>query len=88
MNFAIQRQKWRMGVIYPSYLILQEKVKKEIEKKNLSNIYLNLLELSVRPDLIHKLVPTHYREKLMQSGIDINNFTAIPLKDLRLSLLD
>ncbi|CEG65745.1 Putative Pkinase-domain-containing protein [Rhizopus microsporus] len=45
-------------------------------------------ELSVRPDLIHKLVPAHCKENLLQSGIDIDNFIPIPLKDLRLNIVD
>ncbi|KAI8349469.1 kinase-like domain-containing protein [Choanephora cucurbitarum] len=46
-------------------------------------------ELSIRPDLIHKLVPPHYADTLEKTtGIDINQFTPIPLSDLRLNSLD
>jgi glycogen synthase kinase 3 beta len=53
-------------------------------------LYINLpVELSIRPDLLHKLVPAHYIDKLQQSsGIDIDNFKPIPVKDLRLTSLD
>ncbi|KAI8976091.1 kinase-like domain-containing protein [Pilobolus umbonatus] len=37
-------------------------------------------ELSIRPDLLHKLVPPHCHEKLLRSGIDVNNFNPIPLE--------
>ncbi|KAG2219632.1 hypothetical protein INT45_012333 [Circinella minor] len=45
-------------------------------------------ELSIRPDLIRKLVPPHYHEKLLFQGIDVNNFQPIPLDKLRLPSLD
>ena len=43
-------------------------------------------ELSVRPDLIHKLVPPHCEEGLRLRSIDINNFKPIPLEQLRITL--
>lgn len=43
-------------------------------------------ELSVRPDLIHKLVPPHHEETLRLRSIDINNFKPIPLEQLRITL--
>jgi glycogen synthase kinase 3 beta len=43
-------------------------------------------ELSVRPDLIHKLVPPHCEEALRLRSIDINNFKPIPLEQLRITL--
>lgn len=43
-------------------------------------------ELSVRPDLIHKLVPGHAEEALKQRGIDVHDFKPIPLESLRVSL--
>lgn len=43
-------------------------------------------ELSVRPDLIHKLVPSHAESALQAKGIDVNNFDPIPLSSLRASL--
>ncbi|KAI8866905.1 Pkinase-domain-containing protein [Ramicandelaber brevisporus] len=36
------------------------------------------LELSIRPDLIHTLVPTHARQALLDRGIDVLNFVPIP----------
>ncbi|CAO1627592.1 unnamed protein product [Sympodiomycopsis kandeliae] len=43
-------------------------------------------ELSIRPDLIHKLVPEHARADLLARGIDVNNFEPVPLESLRVSL--
>ncbi|KAK4521245.1 uncharacterized protein ATC70_013190 [Mucor velutinosus] len=46
-------------------------------------------ELSIRPDLIQKLVPSHYIDSLQQkSGIDIYHFDPIPVEDLRLTNVD
>ncbi|KAI8141831.1 kinase-like domain-containing protein [Fennellomyces sp. T-0311] len=45
-------------------------------------------ELSIRPDLIHKLVPSHCHEKLFLRGIDVHNFQPIPLEKMRLFSLD
>jgi glycogen synthase kinase 3 beta len=45
-----------------------------------------IAELSVRPDLIHKLVPPHCEEGLRLRSIDINNFKPIPLEQLRITL--
>ncbi|KAG0178425.1 regulator of ime2 [Apophysomyces sp. BC1021] len=44
-------------------------------------------ELSIRPDLIHKLVPQHCYEELQFRGIDIHHFVPIPLDNLRVSSL-
>ncbi|KAK4054557.1 glycogen synthase kinase 3 [Microbotryomycetes sp. JL201] len=43
-------------------------------------------ELSVRPDLIHKLVPQHAEAALLARGIDVHNFTPIPLEQMRITL--
>lgn len=43
-------------------------------------------ELSVRPDLIPKLVPVHAEATLREQGIDVHNFEPIPLESLRVSL--
>ncbi|SCV72141.1 BQ2448_4835 [Microbotryum intermedium] len=43
-------------------------------------------ELSIRPDLIHRLVPPHCEAELQSRGIDINNFEPIPLADMRITL--
>lgn len=43
-------------------------------------------ELSVRPDLMHKLVPEFARADLLARGIDVNNFEPIPLESMRVSL--
>lgn len=48
-----------------------------------------MIELSIRPDLIHKLVPNHCADKIQrQHSIDLNHFTPIPIQDLRLTSLD
>lgn len=43
-------------------------------------------ELSVRPDLIPKLVPEFARSELLSKGVDVNNFEPIPLESMRVSL--
>ncbi|KAM0753161.1 Pkinase-domain-containing protein [Meredithblackwellia eburnea MCA 4105] len=43
-------------------------------------------ELSIRPDLIRQLVPSHAEADLLARGIDINNFEPIPLADMRITL--
>ena len=43
-------------------------------------------ELSMRPDLIRQLVPTHAEPALLAQGIDIEGFVPIPLEQLRISL--
>jgi glycogen synthase kinase 3 beta len=45
-----------------------------------------VVELSVRPDLIPKLVPPHFEEALRLRSIDIHNFKPIPLEQLRITL--
>lgn len=41
-------------------------------------------ELSIRPDLIPKLVPAHKEPELRARGIDINNFEPVPLEHVSL----
>lgn len=43
-------------------------------------------ELSTRPDLIRRLVPSHAEADLRARGIDIDDFVPIPLEQLRISL--
>ena len=43
-------------------------------------------ELSVRPDLIKRLVPSRVEGSLRQQGIDVNHFDPIPLESLRVKL--
>ncbi|OCH95242.1 Pkinase-domain-containing protein [Obba rivulosa] len=43
-------------------------------------------ELSVRPDLISRLVPRHCEKELGSRSIDVNHFVPIPLEQLRISL--
>jgi glycogen synthase kinase 3 beta len=43
-------------------------------------------ELSIRPDLIPKLVPAHAEAGLQARGIDIRNFTPIPAEEMRITL--
>jgi len=43
-------------------------------------------ELSTRPDLLRKLVPTFAEATLREEGIDVDNFDPIPLEQLRISL--
>ena len=43
-------------------------------------------ELSIRPDLMSKLVPQHAEEALRTRGVDVRNFTPIPAEEMRISL--
>lgn len=43
-------------------------------------------ELSVRPDLISRLVPKRAEAALLQRGIDVHNFEPVPAESLRVSL--
>ncbi|KAG1009118.1 hypothetical protein G6F27_005866 [Rhizopus arrhizus] len=42
-------------------------------------------ELSIRPDLIRRLVPPHAERELLSRGIDIHNFDPIPLEQMKIS---
>lgn len=43
-------------------------------------------ELSVRPDLIRRLVPPYCEPELASRSIDLENFVPIPLEQMKLSL--
>jgi len=43
-------------------------------------------ELSIRPDLNRQLVPAWTQPALLSRGIDLNNFTPIPLDQMRITL--
>ncbi|CAD6885723.1 unnamed protein product [Tilletia laevis] len=43
-------------------------------------------ELSIRPDLISRLVPAQAEAELLSRGIDVHNFEPIPLESLRVTL--
>jgi len=43
-------------------------------------------ELSIRPDLIHTLVPQHAEAALLERGIDVNNFEPLSLESMRITL--
>lgn len=45
-----------------------------------------LSELSIRPDLISKLVPPQAEAELMERGIDVHNFEPVSLESLRVTL--
>lgn len=45
-----------------------------------------LTELSIRPDLNRQLVPAWTQPALLSRGIDLNNFTPIPLEQMRITL--
>ena len=67
--------------------ILREKVRKLTDVVSWMVLTCSAVaELSVRPDLIHKLVPPHCEETLRLRSVDINNFKPIPLEQLRITL--
>ncbi len=43
-------------------------------------------ELSVRPDLIRQLVPSHTEAELASRQIHLDSFVPIPLEQLRITL--
>lgn len=43
-------------------------------------------ELSIRPDLVHQLVPSWCEPEILSRGLDVNNFQPIPLEDMRVTL--
>jgi glycogen synthase kinase 3 beta len=43
-------------------------------------------ELSVRPDLIRRLVPPHCEPELASRSIVLDNFVPIPLEQMKLTL--
>jgi len=43
-------------------------------------------ELSIRPDLIHKLVPQNQEAKLLERGIDVNNFQPLSAESMLVTL--
>ena len=43
-------------------------------------------ELSVRPDLMRQLVPSHTEAELASRGIHLDSFVPIPLEELRITL--
>jgi glycogen synthase kinase 3 beta len=47
---------------------------------------MNLIELSIRPDLISLLVPQHAEAELRSRGIDVHNFEPVQLSAARISL--
>lgn len=51
-----------------------------------SRSVLRLTELSVRPDLIRTLVPTHCESELASRSIHLDNFQPIPLEQMRITL--
>lgn len=68
---------------YHPFLTLQEKV--YIKYRAYCAVTHVHLELSIRPDLIRRLVPPHAEQELLLRGIDIYNFTPIPLDQMKIS---
>lgn len=48
-------------------------------------ILIILSELSIRPDLIRRLVPPHMEQELLAKGIDIHHFDPIPADQMKIS---
>lgn len=58
----------------------------ERELHGLTELGIAFPELSIRPDLNRQLVPSWREPELASRGIDLDNFTPIPLEDLRITL--
>lgn len=68
-------ERWQVGNQHQSCLTLPKKVCAGTKRSFLELICSALrIELSIRPDLIHKLVPQSAEAKLLERGIDVNNF--------------
>ena len=52
----------------------------------LALLTLFLTEMSINPDLNKQLVPEWCLPELLARGIDLDNFTPIPLEELRITL--
>lgn len=63
----------------------RKKSKKITASLKLKTYFIFFLELSIRPDLIRRLVPPHYEQELLNQGIDIHNFEPIPLDQMKIS---
>jgi len=75
------------SMCHPFFDELREPGAKMPNGKDLPDLFnFTAEELSIRPDLIHKLVPAHLVSSLNDRGIDIDNFNPIPLEELRISL--
>lgn len=79
-----------MGGISPDYSISQKKVRygrhAQASRNDGLTPPLRIIELSIRPELNIQLVPDWRLPELEDRGIDLNNFTPIPLEELRITL--
>lgn len=56
-----------------------------LKRITLSCTHLSLfVELSIRPDLIRRLVPPHCEQELLSRNIDIHHFDPIPTEQLKI----
>lgn len=44
----------------------------------------SVIELSIRPDLIHRLVPPHAEQELLDHGIDVHHFEPLPADQFKI----
>lgn len=80
-----------MGRISLRSLTLLEKVSYHylatyLDLANTDAIFVISVELSVRPDLIRQLVPSHCEAELRSRSIELDNFVPIPLEQMKISL--
>ncbi|KAG2179166.1 hypothetical protein INT43_002016 [Umbelopsis isabellina] len=77
------------AMIHPFFDELRNPETRLANGKELPNLFdFSVHELSIRPDLIRKLVPPHAEAELIARGIDINNFTPLPASELKVKSLD
>jgi len=75
------------AMVHPFFDELRNPETKMVTGRDLPELFdFTKEELSIRPDLIHKLVPVHYHEKLQNLGVDVNNLN--PMSKMNLASLD
>jgi hypothetical protein len=88
MNCELREQRCRTERNFRHYSTFRGKVRglDDVLSPSVALIGSVFAELSVRPDLIHKLVPPHCEETLRLRAVDVHNFKPIPLEQLRITL--
>ncbi|KAF7727075.1 regulator of ime2 [Apophysomyces ossiformis] len=77
------------ALVHPFFDELRHPDTKMAAGKDLPPLFdFSVEELSIRPDFLNKLVPSHCHKDLLSRGIDIRNFTPVPAEELKISSLE
>lgn len=83
-SYAIQIHAFLLENLCPISLISQDKVReREIEDQVCFIHAVTFIELSIKPELINKLVPPHMEANLLAQGIDVHNFQPLTAAELK-----